>query len=955
MDQRFIEYDLPLAEISEESAREKNIRHGHPSTLHIWWARRPLASSRATTLAALLDDPGPHEPDKRREIRELIKEITPWEAVKNGNSAAIKRAQQLVREQYTDDDGTHTPPKVLDPFAGGGSIPLEALRLGAETYASDYNPVAVFIEKATLEWPQKFGIEIELPEDEDDGSLGMGGKKVNLLAYLVEKWANIILEEAREEIGQFYPTETGEGLVGKREVNDEQEGWTPVGYLWARTIPCQNPTCGATIPLIKQFWLAKKKNKKIAYRPVVDTEAETIDFELLADQNAVQTSHGGISDVGSLDEAMADGFDPKDGTVSRANASCPVCGQVTKAKQVRQLACDGHMGERMVAVVLHHPDEVGKKYRLATDDDVVTYEAAAEHLDQVLDEWPHPGDPLPTETIPTYELRRIALPLYGMEKWSDLFNARQKLALLVLFWKIGEAQERITEEIASLPVSVNDEALSQAVTGCLAIATNRYADYNTSIQSWETLEKFGHTFGRQALPMAWDYAEGNPFSGSAGCWENQLEWVRRFIENNDWTPEAPATAQRSSATDLPHADDTLDAIITDPPYYDNVPYAALADFFYVWLKRSVGEHFPELFSTPLIPKTAEIVHDRPHERSDSIKTKEHFEKKLGESFQEMHRVLKPDGVAVIVYAHKTTEGWETMLNGLVEAGFVVTGSWPIHTEMKSRLVAAQTAALASSIYMVCRKTEREELGFWNDIQPQIKARVEEKLQQFWDADVIRGGDFFISAIGPGMEAYSRYDEVQSYSGETITVADLLQYIRGIATDFLVQRLLRGVSSGAIDKEAQFYLTYRWTFRNERVEYDDALRIAKAEGVNLDRLADTDTFIKKTRKYVYVHGPQDRDAVGTVHNMVDAMHGACLMWSSGDKEAVGPMLAQYGYHQNPSFWQLCQGVAECLPNGNKEKQWLEGMLMSKDQYQQAESSGLAPGGSGGQTEMAFEDE
>ena len=337
------------------------------------------------------------------------------------------------------------------------------------------------------------------------------------------------------------------------------------------------------------------------------------------------------------------------------------------------------------------------------------------------------------------------------------------------------------------------------------------------------------------------------------------------------------------------------------------------------------------------------------------KDRDFFEAKLGGSFQEMHRVLKPDGIAVVVYAHKTTEGWETMLNGLINAGFVITGSWPVHTERKARLRSAQSAALASSIYMVCRKTEREALGFWNDIQPQIKQRVEEKLQQFWDADVIRGGDFFISAIGPGMEAYSRYDEVQTYSGDTITVSDLLQYIRGIATDFLVQRLLRGVSSGAIDKEAQFYLTYRWTFRNERVEYDDALRIAKAEGVNLDRLADTDTFIKKTRKYVYVHGPQDRDSIDTVHNMVDAMHLACRMWSSGKKDAVGPMLAQYDYHQNPSFWQLCQGVAECLSNGNKEKQWLEGMLMSKDQYQQAESSGLAPGGSGGQTELAFENE
>lgn len=939
MDQRFIEHDLPLAEISEESAREKNIRHGHPSTLHIWWARRPLAASRATTLAALLDDPGPHEPEERREIKELIKEIAPWEAVKNGNNEAIERAQERVNEQYDD------PPKVLDPFAGGGSIPLEALRLGAETYASDYNPVAVFIEKATLEWPQKFGVEVELPDEEtEDDGLGMGGKKVNLLAYLVEKWANKILEEAREEIGEFYPTETGEGLVGKRDVDPEQAGWTPVGYLWARTIPCQNPTCGATIPLIRQFWLSKKDDKEIAYRPVVDPDAETVDFELLAGD--------------ALQAAMDDGFDPKDGTVSRANASCPVCGQVTEAEQVRQLGRDGQMGERMVAVVLHHPDEIGKKYRLATETDRQRFEEAEAYLDEKLADWPHLGNPLPEEEISTYELRRIALPLYGMERWKDLFNPRQQLALSVFLDQIKSGYEHIVQDCAALTnregLEVSSRALAKAVTGYLSLVLSRQADYCTNICSWHnTGEKLNHTFGRQALPMGWDHVELNPMSGSGGDWLSQLDWIVRFVKNNDWE-SASSEAAHDSATDLQYEDSSLDAVITDPPYYDNVPYAALSDFFYVWLKRAVGEHFPDLFSTPLIPKTDEIVHDRPHGQSDSIKTKEYFEEELGRSFQEMHRVLKPDGIAVVVYAHKTTEGWETMLNGLVDAGFVVTGSWPVHTEMKTRLSAAQTAALASSIYMVCRKTEREELGFWNDIQPQIKSRVEEKLEQFWEAGVIRGGDFFISAIGPGMEAYSRYDRVETYGGEEVTVGDLLQYIRGVATDFLVHRLLRNVSSGSVDTEGQFYLTYRWTFRDTKVEYDDALRIAKAEGVNLERLADQDTFVKKGRKYITVRGPQDRDEIDEVHNMVDAMHLACQMWEGGrGDDQIGKMLATYNYSQSPSFWQFCQAVSECLPDGNKEKQWLEGMLMSKDQYQQVEAAG-GDSKASGQMEIGFEE-
>jgi putative DNA methylase len=939
MDQRFIEHDLPLAEISEESAREKNIRHGHPSTLHIWFARRPLAASRATTLAALLDDPGPHEPEKRYEMKELLKEIAPWEAVKNGNSEAIERAQEMVQEQYDD------PPEVLDPFAGGGSIPLEALRLGAETHASDYNPVAVFIEKATLEWPQKFGVEVELPEEEADNGLGMGGKRVNLLAYLVERWANKILEEAREEIGRFYPTETGKGLVGKRETDSNQDGWTPVGYLWARTIPCQNPVCKTTIPLAKQFWLSKRDNKKIAYRPVVKENGEKIDFELLYGD--------------ALQDAIDDGFDPKEGTVSRADVSCPICGQVTEAKQVRDLGKKGKIDQRLLAVVLHHPEETGKKYRLADEADYEVYEEASTALSERLSEWSHLEDPIPTEEIPLMS-GTFNVPIYGLDSWDKLFNDRQKLSLVTFLGIIKSKYEQILEDSARY-IEESDEDLSyqslaKAVVGYLSLLMGRTADSNSSLVTWiSARETIRNTFSRQALPMNWDYIEVNPFSGSTGDWKGATDWILRYIRKNDWKPLSDSQARQTSSTDLPFDDNSVESVITDPPYYNSVPYADLSDFFYVWLKRSAGNQFPSLFSTPTAPKTEEAVEMAGWDSERyGHKDKDFFEKKLGQSFQEMHRVLKPGGIAVVVYAHKTTEGWESMLNGLVNSGFVVTGSWPVHTERRGRLRSAQSAALASSIYMVCRKTEREELGFWNDIQPQIKERVEEKLEQFWEADVIQGGDFFISAIGPGMEAYSRYDRVETYSGEEITVRDVLQFIRRVATDFLVRQLLRNVSSGSVDKEGQFYLTYRWTFRDTRVEYDDALRIAKAEGVNIDRIAERDSFIKKTRKYIYVHGPQDRDEIEEVHDMVDAMHLACQMWEDGrGDDQIGKMLAKHGYSQSPSFWQFCQGVSECLPDGNKEKQWLEGMLMSKDQYQQAEAI-ADDERSEGQIQIDFED-
>jgi putative DNA methylase len=645
MQKRLIEHDLPLADISEASAREKNIRHGHPSTLHIWWARRPLAASRATAFAALIDDPGPDEPEKRAELQQLLKEITPWEAVKSGNNAAIEKARQMIRQQYG------YAPKVLDPFAGGGSIPLEALRLGCETYANDYNPVAVFIEKATLEWPQKFGVmvskrklmealynefpnslkeptsesrsttynefpnSLKEPTSESRSTayndfpkslkptlesrftgqtswLEGDDEQVNLLAFMVERWANIILEEARAEIGRFYPSENSDGLVGRRKIT-EAEGWIPVGYLWARTIPCQSPTCGAEIPLVKQFWLAKKKGKQIAYRPVVDEANKTVSFELLENEQAIKAA----------------AFDPSDGTVSRGDARCPVCEQIVPAKVTRRLARDGHMGERIVAVILHHPDQVGKKYRLATEADAAVFAEAQTCLTKKIANWPYLESPLPNEELPLMS-GTFNVPLYGLDRWDKLFNNRQQLALITFLDLVKKSYDRVQSECLSIEkiteAMITADDLAQVITGYLAIILGRSADFLTTICTWEnSKENLKHAFARQALPMAWDYAESNPFSGSTGSSKPQIDFVVRFINANVNVGQ-PAFIHQNSATNLPFADSYFHAVLTDPPYYNSVPYADLSDFFYVWLKRSVSDRFPNLFITPLTPKTDEI-------------------------------------------------------------------------------------------------------------------------------------------------------------------------------------------------------------------------------------------------------------------------------------------------------------------------------------------------------------
>ena len=482
---RLIEVVFPIQEVSAQSRREKNIRHGHISTLHIWWARRPLAASRATALAALLPDPGTEE--GRKKLTELITRIAPWEAVRDGDSPAIEEARRLIREAYGE------PPKVLDPFAGGGAIPLEALRLGCETYALDYNPVAVLLLKAVLELPQRFG---EPQATAKSTALGMESQELKSpLVEEVRRWGEWVLKEEREELTKFYPP--------------DPDGAVPVGYIWARTLPCQNPACGAEVPLMRQTWLARKKDKRVALRMVPDRENRRVDFQLV--------------------EGEAIDFDPGKGTVARAVAECPVCGSRIDADTTRRLFREGKSSQRMVAVVLHHPDRQGKSYRLAMEGDLAAYRAAEAALEgkreQLRAEWGL--DPVPDEPL-IHDPRNIWVTPYFPEKsrsWGSLFNARQKLALITFADKVRNAYRRMLAEGLA-------PDFAKAVVTCLAICHDRLADYNSVICDWHnTGEKMSHTFKRQALPMIWDYPELNPFSGSTGDWRSALEWVVEVIDH----------------------------------------------------------------------------------------------------------------------------------------------------------------------------------------------------------------------------------------------------------------------------------------------------------------------------------------------------------------------------------------------------------------------------------------
>ncbi len=866
MERRFIEEYFPVKQISIISSEEKSIRHGHISTLHLWWARRPLAVSRATIFSSLISSI-----DNKKELKqkmEFIKELSIWKNSTNQNN--LEKAKKNIEKNF------QNTPKILDPFAGGGSIPLEATRLGCETYANDYNPVAVIIQKATLEYPQKYGYIKKEKE--------IFTHTENQLLKDFKIWSEWVFEEVKKEISLFYHSD------------DEYDA---VGYIWARTLPCQNPLCGKTIPLMSQYWLAKNLKNKIAIHPIKE----------------------GFEIVGNGYKKIPNNFDPSTGTISRATITCPFCTSRIEGKITRKLFQEKKNNEELIAVILNKKGTTGKKYRIATKKEISQIKDVELFLKEKISKMERQFgiSPIPTEKFPT-DVRMISEPLgsaqnYFFETWGDLFNSRQKLSLITFMEKIREGY--------SLMIQKNmDKEYAKVITTYLALQLDRLVDKNATLVIFNVVgEKIEHVFGRQAFQMTSDYVEINPFTNVG--WPNMAGWISRVIEHCS-TIKNPINITNHSATNLNYDDEYFDAVITDPPYYDNVAYSHLADFFYVWLKRSIGFLYPELFSTPLSPKSDEAV------AYSDIKDgkecgKENFEIMLKKSFSEISRVLKPDGISVIVYAHKSTDGWETLINSLLNSGLVVTAAWPIHTERKARLIAKDSASLSSSIYMVCRKWKKEPIGFYRDVKKELKQYLNKKLEQLWN-EGISGADFFISAIGSAIEVFGKYEKVVDDKDETILIQKLLNDTRKIVTNYAINKVIKGEFSEEISQMTRFYILWRWAYGEAKVPFDDALKMAQSVGIDIEHEWDKG-FIVKEKEIIRVLGPDERNQnkIEESHELIDILHITLLLWKKENRETVDKFLEEKGYKNSEVFKRVAQAISESLPLESTEKKWLDGFL------------------------------
>ena len=989
-DRRLIEVAFPLKQASLDSVHEKNVRHGHISTLHIWPARRPLAACRAALIATLLPDPGT-DAERRRLLERLGGHVVTRNTTKRvgGRKVPVMKEEteggilhwgredspeiELFRAEIKNAYGGRAP-RVLDPFAGGGAIPLEAMRLGCEVTAMDINPVAWFILKCTLEYPQRLTgqtrplpqFALESPEFMEaywkatsKGRKARGKKQEATqhamleapeadLSWHVRAWGYWVLERARKDMERFYPT------VG---------GKPTVAYLWARTVTCKN--CRATIPLLKTLWLCRKENKRFRLGLKPREDRTGVDFDVV--EEPVKGGNGA--------QRRAHDQEVGRGTMSRSGAWCPVCGGPgTVAMTMADIRADmkaqhsnGHVGAQMTAVVVDGAQ--GKEYRLPTDEELQAAREAVDHVDEVFEDVPFG---LPTEPTPTGggsgAGRAFSVQNYGMNQWYKLFTPRQLVAL-------GTFVKHTRAARAAMRTEGYPPMWIEAVSAYLGSAVDRLTNQCSNVSRWNNRgEKIEGTFARFALPIVWDYAELNPLSETTGTYTSAREWVFRVAEHLvKAVVDAPLPETKACSATVADRRAYYDVIVTDPPYYDAIPYSDAMDYFYVWLRRtlhSMSSELDDTFDKPLGPKwdpdenDGELIDDSSRFDGDNQKSKVVYEDGMFRAFRACHDSLTAYGHMVVVFANKQPDAWETLVSSMIRSGFLVNGSWPIQTEMNTRMRARESAALSSSIWLVCRKRPASARPGWDtQVLEEMRSNIYGKLRQFWDAG-IRGPDFVWAATGPALEAYSKHPVVKKADepNSLMTVPEFLRHVRRIVVDYVAGRVLSQngdvQAAEGLDDLTIYYLLHRNDFGSaeapvgacilysqscnlrdrDLVDRFDLLAYGKSRATveaeedeseeDNDAQASTSGSMMKLKRWDQRRRKDLGLNIGGRHApLIDQVHHMMHLWRAGDVQKVDGYLEEQGLRRNPLFPRLLQALIELAGKDNQhdERALLESIM------------------------------
>jgi putative DNA methylase len=1055
---RLIEFAFPLEQASIDSVHEKNVRHGHISTLHIWPARRPLAAARAALIATLLPDPSSDpRPDgmsdsewenevrvRRKKLCERIggtlSETIERKKMPNGTTVERKRKEseggvlhwlgtepssggrkkiEQYRRELEDrenelgrlrDEIRHVyggrAPRVLDPFAGGGAIPLEAMRLGCQVTASDINPVAWFVLKCTLEYPQKFTNrshplpDFILGDDEfltdfykahphlvgrtkrttaQDDRPGLFDSQNSDrapradLAWHIRAWGRWILRRARIRLAAFYPTyaafepldrkaqrvyerqplrtvpltDEGSTDIGRlnREFSAEYLGdprnprWIAkptVAYLWARTVTCKN--CRAVVPLLKTRWLAKKEQKRVLLTMEPNHDRSGVVFGIQTD---VPVKGGNAAQKREYDKKVGAG------TMSRSGAQCPCCPSIMTMDDLRSAGKAGRLG--LVATAVVTEGNGGKEYRLPLRDEAEAASAAEASLDSIYSEIPFG---MPVEPTPDENALGMRIPKYGFARWSQLFTERQLLAL-------GSLAAVARSAAAAMKELGYTDDWAEALSSYAFVTFDKTADYGSSLCTWHISgEKMRNTFARFALPVTWDIAELAVPNNVGGSWLAQLDWVARYVDHALLATKAAPTPHVELVSATVDRNDQFDVILTDPPYYDAIPYSDCMDFFYTWLRRLGGDRAATAtaFAAPLSPKwdlersDGELIDDASRHGGDASQSKSAYESGMAKAFRACNAALADDGRFVVVFAHKHPAAWETLVAAIVGAGFVVDGSWPIQTEMGTRMRARGSAALASSVWLVCRKRPLTARPGWDQsVLSEMRVSIARRLRDFWDAGV-RGPDFVWAATGPGLEAYSKHPVVKKANepGATMSVPEFLVHVRRMVVDFVIGQVLTGsnddlAAADRLDAPTAYYLLHRNDFGDGEAPAGACILYATACGL-------TDRDLEATWDLVMHTGGDSSDGIddesdadsedeertasesgskirlrpwyqrkqksmgydapgGQTVPIIDRVHRLMHLWRAGDVGKVDEYLDEHGLRRQELFRRVLQSLIE----------------------------------------------